>query len=161
MFKPALTWNIECFSDADWASSIDDRKYTTGYCIYLGGNLITWCSKKQKAVAKSSTEAEYRALSQTGTEIAWLHSLFKELGMQHNMPAIVWCDNAGAKQLSSNPVFHSRTKHIEVDIHYIRDLINRGIVEVRFVPTKEQTANVFTKAISIDQFNYLCGASLP
>lgn len=155
LFKPSKAWTIECFSDADWAGSLDDRKSTTGYCIYLGGNLITWCSRKQKAVAKSSTEAEYRALSQTATEIAWLHSLFKELTLKHKIPAVVWCDNAGAKQLSVNPVFHSRTKHIEVDVHYIRDMIAQGLIEIRFVPTLEQTADIFTKAISIEQFKYL------
>ena len=81
--------------------------------------------------------------------------MFKELGIKHKTPAVIWCDNAGAKQLSANPVFHNRSKHIEVDIHYVRDLINQGIVEVRFVPTTEQTADIFTKAVSIDQFNYL------
>ena len=114
-----------------------------------------WTSKKQKAVAKSSTEAEYRALSQTATEIAWLCSLFKELGLKHKGPAVIWCDNAGAKQLSANPVFHSRTKHIEVDVHYIRNMIEQGLAEIRFIPTKEQTADIFTKAISIEQFQYL------
>ena len=117
--------------------------------------LITWSSKKQRVVAKSSTEAEYRALSQTTAEIAWLHSIFKEFGLTHKTPAIIWCDNAGAKQLLANPVFHNRTKHIEVDVHYIRDLIAQGLVEIRFVPTTEQTTDIFTKAVSIDKFRYL------
>uniref|UniRef100_A0A803Q706 Reverse transcriptase Ty1/copia-type domain-containing protein n=1 Tax=Cannabis sativa TaxID=3483 RepID=A0A803Q706_CANSA len=155
LFKPSKEWNVECFSDADWAGSIDDRKSTTGYCVYIGGNLITWCSKKQKAVAKSSTEAEYRALSQTATEIAWLYSLFTELGIKHKLLTVIWCDNAGANQLSSNPMFHSSTKHIEVDVHYVRDLIKQGIVEVRHIPTSEQTAHIFTKPLSISQFSYL------
>uniref|UniRef100_A0A803NGE3 Uncharacterized protein n=1 Tax=Cannabis sativa TaxID=3483 RepID=A0A803NGE3_CANSA len=126
------------------------------------GTVSTWeeisslgAQKKQKAVAKSSTEAEYRALSQTATEVAWLFSLFTELGIKHHTPAVIWCDNPGAKQLSSNPVFYSRTKHIEVDVHYIRDLIKRGLIEVRYIPTKEQTTDIFTKAASISQFIYL------
>ena len=106
-----------------------------GIVCTWGGNLITWTSKKQKAVAKSSTEAEYRALSQTSTEVAWLLSLFKEPELKHQGPAVIWCDNVGAKQLSANPVFHSRTKHIEVDVHYIRSMIEQGLVEVRFIPT--------------------------
>uniref|UniRef100_A0A803NKY9 Uncharacterized protein n=1 Tax=Cannabis sativa TaxID=3483 RepID=A0A803NKY9_CANSA len=155
MFKQSKDLNVECFSDADWAGSIDDRKSTTGYCVYLGGNLITWSSKKQKAVAKSSTKVEYRALSQTASEVAWLNSLFKELGIPHKLPAIIWCDNAGAKLLASNPIFHSRTKHIEVDVHYIRDQVKQGKIEIRHIPTSEQTADIFTKAISIQQFKYL------
>ncbi|XP_062075375.1 uncharacterized mitochondrial protein AtMg00810-like [Humulus lupulus] len=88
VFKPSNHWAVECFSDADWAGSSDDRKSTAGYCVYLGGNLITWCSKKQKAIAKSSTEVEYRVLSHTATEMAWMHSLFEELGLNHKVPAV-------------------------------------------------------------------------
>lgn len=97
LFKTSNERNIECFSDADWAGSIDDRNSTMGYFISIGGNLITWFSKKQTAVATSSTEAENRALSQTTTEISWLHSLFKELGLAYKIPAVILCDNSGAK----------------------------------------------------------------
>lgn len=79
-FKPSTRMNLECFSNADWASSVDDRRSTSGCCVYLGGNLISWISRKQKVVARSSTEAEYRALSSAATELVWLQSLFKELG---------------------------------------------------------------------------------
>lgn len=109
-FKPSTHLKIEAYSDADWASSVDDRKSTTGYCVFLGGNLVNWCSKKQSSVARSSTESEYRSLASTATEVAWLQSLLKELGICVDDTAVIWCDNMGAQYLASNPVFHARTK---------------------------------------------------
>lgn len=85
--------------------------------------MIQWSSRKQRAVALSSTEAEYRALSQTATEIAWVRSLFGELGMQFSAPPVLWSDNQSANSLTSNPIYHSRTKHIEIDAHYIKEQV--------------------------------------
>ncbi|KAF9678700.1 hypothetical protein SADUNF_Sadunf07G0062300 [Salix dunnii] len=130
-FTHAHTLSIESFCDSDWASSLDDRKSTTRYCVYLGGNLISWSSRKQKSVARSSTKAKYRALAQVSTEIMWLNSLLSEIGIHNHKPAIIWCDNVGAKQLAANPLFHSITKYIEIDIHYIRDKVQRKEIEVR------------------------------
>ena len=103
----------------------------------------------KKIVARSSTEAKYRSLALAATKILWLQSLFDELGLPKltDVP-IIWCDNMGANMLSSNPVFHKRTKHIEVDTHFNREKVEAKQLEVRFVPTKEQVADVLTKPLS-------------
>ena len=104
------------FSDADYANCIDDRRFVTGAAVYPGSDLIAWSAGKHKVVARSSAEFEYRALASASTEILWLQSLFDELGVPKlTVVPIVWCDNIGANLLASNPVFHPRTKHIEVD----------------------------------------------
>uniref|UniRef100_A0A803NF93 Reverse transcriptase Ty1/copia-type domain-containing protein n=1 Tax=Cannabis sativa TaxID=3483 RepID=A0A803NF93_CANSA len=113
MFKPSNRLDIQGYTDADWAGCFDDRKSTSGYCIFFGGNLISWCSKKQTVVARLSTESEYRALALATAEIIWIQSLLTEICIQTPSPSILLCDNLGAGSLASNPVFHAHTKHIE------------------------------------------------
>ena len=106
-------------------------------------------------MAKSSTEAEYRALSQATTEILWLKSLFVELGFSLVGTAVVWCDKTGASALAQNPVFHAHTKHIEVDFHFVREKIASGLLTVQYIPTTAQRADIFTKAMPITQCRFL------
>ncbi|KAI5328735.1 hypothetical protein L3X38_028132 [Prunus dulcis] len=113
--KPHLT----AFCDADWAGDPNDRRSTTGSCIFLSANLISWSAKRQTTVARSSTEAEYRALATTTADVLWICSLLKELHVFLNHPPLFHCDNISAIALAANPIFHSRTKHIEVDYHFI------------------------------------------
>ena len=142
------------YSDADWACDINDRKSIRAYCIFLSNNLVFWSSKKQAIVAKSSTESEYRALSAASSEISWLQSLFSELNITKLPTHVLWCDNQSAKDLARNPVFHSRSKHIELDTHYIIDKVLNKELEVRYIPTKEQVAHVLTKPLSFPKFSY-------
>jgi hypothetical protein len=145
-------FNIQAFSDADWASCLDDRHSTTGYCLYLGRNLISWTSRKQRTVSRSSTESEYRAIAQASTEIIWLCSLLSELGLVSSTPALLWCDNIGATYLTANPLFHARTKHIEIDVHFVRDLVASNALSIRFISSKDQLADTFTKPLPTAKF---------
>ncbi|KAK4385641.1 Retrovirus-related Pol polyprotein from transposon RE2 [Sesamum angolense] len=146
---------IEAYSDADYAGSKDDRKSTSGYCTYVGGNLVTWRSKKQTTVARSSAETEYRAMAHFTSEILWLKNLLKELGFMYDDPVPMHCDNQAAIHIVNNPIFHERTKHIEVDCHFVREAIMSQKICTPFTPSSEQRADIFTKALGSKQFNFL------
>ncbi|RVW64653.1 Retrovirus-related Pol polyprotein from transposon RE1 [Vitis vinifera] len=147
---------IECFSDVDWAGFKFDRRSTTGYCVFIGGNLVAWKSKKQSVVSRSSAESEYRAMAQATCEIIWIHQLLCEVGMKCTMPAKLWCDNQAALHIAANPVYHERTKHIEVDYHFIREKIEENLVSTGYVKTGEQLGDIFTKALNGTRVDYFC-----
>ncbi|KAK4406558.1 Retrovirus-related Pol polyprotein from transposon RE2 [Sesamum angolense] len=139
LFKRHGHVKIEAYADADYAGSKDDRKSTSGYCTYVGGNLVTWRSKKQTTVARSSVEAEYRAMAHTTSEILWLKNLLKELGFMYDDPVPMHCDNQATIHIASNPVFHERTKHIEVDCHFVREaILSQKICTPFTLQSKEQ-----------------------
>ncbi|XP_019199896.1 PREDICTED: uncharacterized protein LOC109193509 [Ipomoea nil] len=153
--RSSLSSAVHAFSDSDWAGNPDDRKSTSGFAVYVGSNLVSWSCRKQRTVARSSTEAEYKALADVSAEVTWLVSLLKEIGFPPASAPTLWCDNLGATYLCSNPVFHARTKHVEIDYHFVRDKVAKKELQVHFISTKDQLADVFTKALPSTRFSFL------
>ncbi|GJU15951.1 uncharacterized mitochondrial protein-like protein [Tanacetum coccineum] len=140
------------YSDADWARCLDTGRSTYGYSIYLGGNLVSWSAKKQPTVSRSSCESEYRAMANTAAEIIWLTHLLRKLhALPPDRPTLL-CDNKSALFMTQNPVAHKRAKHIDLDYHFIRELVNSGKLFTKFVPTNLQVADIFTKSLPRSQF---------
>eukprot|EP00253_Pinus_taeda_P036726 PITA_36726 len=134
------------------AGSVDDRKSTTGYVFSLGSGAVTWTSKKQQAVALSSIEAKYRGAVKASCEAVWLRRMLADVHVSQTGPTSLFCDNQGVLKLAKNPVFHERTKHVETHCHYIRQLVEDESVQLRYVPTTEQPADIFTKPLGPDKF---------
>ena len=140
------------YSDADWARCIETWRFTYGYSILLGGNLVSESAKKQPTVSRSSCESEYRAMANTTAEIVWITNLLRELhALPPDRPTLL-CDNKSALFMTQNPVSNKRAKHIDLDYHFVRELVAYGKLYNKFVPTKLQVADIFTKSLPRPQF---------
>ncbi|PKA65558.1 Retrovirus-related Pol polyprotein from transposon TNT 1-94 [Apostasia shenzhenica] len=140
------------FSDSDWAGSIDDRKSTSAYIFCIGTNVIAWSSRKQQTVALSLAEAEYSAAAEAACEAVWLRRILEDIGQKQEDPTVIYCDNMSAIAMSKNLVLHARTKHIELRLHFIRELVQKGEIQLEFLSTLEQPADMLTKAVTAEKF---------
>jgi hypothetical protein len=147
-------FTLSGYTDSDWAGSVADRKSTSRCCFSLGSTMISWQSRKQSSIALSIVEAEYIAASSASCEAIWLRKLLTDL-FDLEMEAIsIRCDNQSCIKLTENPVFHDRSKHIEIHYHYIRDMVQRGALRLQYISTDEQVADVLTKPLSRVKFEY-------
>ncbi|PNX86735.1 NBS-containing resistance-like protein [Trifolium pratense] len=142
---PSLIEKLVSYTDADWGGCPDTRRPTSSYCVFLGDNLISWSSKRQPTLSRSSAEAEYRGVANVVSKSCWLRNLLLELRFPLSQATLVYCDDVSAIYLSGNPVQHQRTKHIEMDIHFVREKVARGQARVLHVPSRHQIADIFTK----------------
>jgi len=148
---------VSAFADADWANDKTDRKSITGWVAKLNGDVISWASKKQRTVAQSTCEAELYAEAAAINEVLWLRGLLSELGLDVESPSLILGDNQSTVAISTNGVKSERTKHVDIKYHFITDEISKGAVKAKWVPTGEQQADIFTKALARPQFELLRG----
>ena len=144
----SLPPDLHAFSDSDWAGCYDTRVSTSGFCFMLGSSCISWLSKKQPTVATSSCEAEYRAAFTATVECVWLKRLVVDLGVGQETATTIYTDSQSALAVARNPVFHARTKHIEVHYHYVRERLSAGEISLVYVPTQDNLVDLFTKALA-------------
>ncbi|KAJ4820349.1 polyprotein [Rhynchospora pubera] len=142
------------YSDSDWAGNLDDRKSTSGQVFFYGNNAISWSSKKQATVALSTAEAEYSAVTSAACQAVWIRSLLEELNCEQIGATTLYCDNQSAIAIANNPVHHNRTKHIDTRLHFIRDLVEKKVIELQYVNTNQQIADVLTKSLTREKFTW-------
>jgi hypothetical protein len=153
LLRRSSSSDLIVYTDADWVGCLDTRRSTSGYVVFLGDNLVSWSAKRQTVVSRSSAEAEYRVVANGVAEAAWLRQLLHELQASPSRCTLVYCDNISVVYLSTNPVQHQRTKHVEIDLHFVREKVAIGQVRVLHVPTTSQFADIFMKGLPSSVFN--------
>lgn len=155
LFAHSSAASLTAYCDSDWAGCLSSHRSTTDFCIFLGHSPLSWKSKRQTVVARSSAEAGYRAMAMATCEVLWVKQLLKDLGITDNVPTPLYCDNRAALAISANPVYHERVKHIDIDCHFIRDQVASKSISPTFIPSSNQLADMFTKVLPSNQQHYL------
>ncbi|KAG8489820.1 hypothetical protein CXB51_017861 [Gossypium anomalum] len=153
VFRPSDRLSLVGYANANWGLDFDDRRSTTGYCIYFGYTPISWCSKKQPVVSRSTVEAEYRSLAAATSDVTWLISLLAKLKVNSVDLPTIWCDNSSAVAVAANPVLHSKFKHVEIDLFFVCEKVASGDLIVGEVPACDQVADILTKPLSASLFS--------
>lgn len=148
-FPRSSSLHLYAYCDATWASDSSDRRSLSAFCVFLGGSLISWKTKKQTAVSHSSAEAELRAMALVAAEVTWLRWLLEDFGVSVSMPTPLLSDSTGAISMARDPVKHELSKHVGVDAFYTRAQVQDGVVAPRYVPSEIQLADLFTKAQTV------------
>jgi hypothetical protein len=149
------SFTLTAYADADYATALEDMKSRSRYVIYFNGNPISWASKKQPCVATSTTHSEYIACYAVATEVIWLRRLLASIGILQTKPTTIFTDSQSAMRLTVNPEFHSRTKHVNVKFHFLREQVVLRTIDIQYLPTQQQIADIMTKALTPDQFRHL------
>jgi hypothetical protein len=153
-YSKGSCFDLTAYCDADYAGDKIERKSTSGTCQFLGNALISWSCRKQNTIALSTTEAEYVSAANCCSQVLWIRNQLEDFSIRYtNIPIL--CDNTSAINLSKNPIQHSRSKHIEIKHHFIRDHVNKKEIELIFVDTENQLADIFTKPLVEDRFNFI------
>ena len=150
-YKKGETTNIVAYTGSDFAGDIDDRKSISGFVFFLGSGAVSWSSKKQPVVTLSTIQAEYIAVATCACQCIWIKRIMETLGFNENHTLIL-CDNNSAIQLSKNPVFHGRSKHIDVQFHFLRDMVKDGSIELKHYSSQSQVTDIMTKPLKLEQF---------
>jgi hypothetical protein len=147
-------FQLSVYSDVDWANYVDERKSTSGGAFFLGDSLVAWLSKKQGSISLSTTKAEYIAVSTCCTQVLWMIRTLADLEVKYTASIPIHCDNTSAISVSKNHVFHSKTKHIPMKYHFLREQVTNTIVSLHYIPSKDQIVDIFTKPLAKAQFEY-------
>jgi hypothetical protein len=154
-FPRSSSFQLQCYSDATWASDPTDRRSLSAYCVFLGGSLIAWKMKKQTSVSRSSVEAEFQAMALLTAEVTWLRWLLADFGVCVTTPTPVLSDSTGAISIARDPIKHELTKHIGVDAFYTRAQVQAQVITLQYVPSELQLVDLFTKAQTRAQHDFL------
>ena len=148
LFRRSSDLQLLGFTNADWAECPNSRRSVSGFYFFLGDSLVSWCTKKQPTVSRSSSEAEYRALAAATCELQWLTFLLRDMHVQCSRSPVLYCDNRSALHIDTNPVFHERTKHLEIDCHVVREKLQARLMKLLPISSSLQIADVFTKGFT-------------
>ena len=155
-FKENASTDLKVFVDSDWAKCKVTRRSVTGYSVFLGNSLVSWKSKKQAVVARSSTEAEFRAMCNVCCEVMWITKILVDLHVNVSLPVDMYCDNKSTMQIAVNPVLHERSKHFEIDLYFLREKVASGFIKTVKVKSEDNVADLFTKGLNISDHNRFC-----